>query len=119
MVQEPMSMIFSKKEKTVTKALFEKAKERDYNRLIARINNTNLQTASNVWQLRDTLNEAAKEFDNKYDYRYSVMLENFVTFILEELISLEDLKFLSTDKYQYVANYLQNIKSLKNQDKET
>ena len=111
-------MTFSKKEKTATKVLFEKAKEQDYNRLIERINNTEIKTVSDVWQLRDMLNVAAKEFDSKYDYRYSVMLENFVTFILEELISLENLEFLSEDKYQYVRNHLQTIQQFQNKDEE-
>jgi hypothetical protein len=111
-------MTFCKKEKIATKTLFEKAKERDYNRLIERINNTKIKTASDVWQLRDTLNKVAKEFDTKYDYRYSVMLENFVTFILEELISLKDLEFLSEDKYQYVENYLQTIQQFQTKEEE-
>ena len=98
-----------------TKALFEKVKELDYNRLIAIINTTKVQTALDVWKLRDILNVAAKKFDRKYDYRYSVMLENFTGFVLEELISLEDLKFLSDDKYKYIEESIKNIQAFKSQ----
>ncbi|MFK5937964.1 MAG: hypothetical protein QM497_06140 [Sulfurimonas sp.] len=118
MVQKLVDMTFSKKEKTATKTVFEKAKEKDYNRLIERINNTKIKTALDVWQLRDILNVAAKEFDSKYDYRYSVMLDNFVTLLLEELISLEDLEFLSEEKYQYIKNPLQTIEQFRNNNEE-
>jgi len=118
MVQKLIDMTFSKKEKTATKVLFEKAKEKDYNRLIERINNTEIKTALDVWQLRDMLNTAAKEFDSKYDYRYSVMLDNFVTFLVEGLISLKDIAFLSQEKYQYIKNYLQTIEQFKNHNEE-
>ena len=111
-------MTFSKKEKLLSKALFEKANELDYNRLITKINTTKIQTSQDIWQLREMLNDAAKEFDNRYDYRYSVVLENFITFILDELISLDDLEFLSDDKYRYVERIVKNINRIKNQYQE-
>ncbi|WP_434581567.1 hypothetical protein MLC52_05465 [Sulfurimonas sp. NW15] len=112
-----MSITFSKKEKEATKALFEKAKENDYSRLIDRIRNTELKDPTDVWKLRDMLNLAAKEFDAKYDYRYSIMLDNFITFLLEDLISLKDLEFLSSEKFQYIQNNLQTIEQFRDDNR--
>ena len=102
---------WKKSDKKIAKELFELARDRDYVKLISRINlkSKKLATPESVWDLRDFLNSQAKEFDRKYDYRYSVLDHVFVNFIYEDLLSIDDLKSLSKDKQDQITSILGNI----------
>ena len=103
---------FTKSEKKVAKELFELAKQRDYEKLKNDINSFQLDSPNNIWELRDFLNNKAKEFDRKYDYRYSILDELFSYLIIEELLSIEELKNLSQDHQNIIVSMVENIKNL-------
>jgi len=102
---------FTKSEKKVAKELFELAKQRDYEKLKNDINSFQLDSPNNIWELRDFLNNKAKEFDRKYDYRYSILDELFSYLIIEELLSIEELQNLSQDHQNIIVSMVENIKN--------
>ena len=103
-------MSYTKSEKKVAKELFEIARQRDYKRLQEDIKQYKCDTPESIWDLRDFLNQKTKEFDNKYDYRYSVLDEVFIGFILEELLMVHELKGLSKERQAYLINTIQFMK---------
>ena len=93
--------MYTKSEKKAAKELFELARQRDYKRLQKEIEQYKCDTPESIWDLRDFLNSKAKEFDAKYDYRYSVLDEVFIGFILDELLFINELKNLSIERQEY------------------
>jgi len=103
-------MNYTKSEKKVAKELFELARQRDYKHLQKSIKQYECDTPENIWDLREFLNKKAREFDNKYDYRYSVLDEVFIGLILEELLSIDELKGFSQERQEYLISNVQNNK---------
>src|SRR5437763_2837936 len=54
--------------------------------------------SSEVWRIRDYLNEMAREIDQKYDFRYSVLIGVFARLIAEGWCTVEELAGLSSEK---------------------
>ena len=102
---------FSKTEKKLARALFDLAKKRDYEKLKNDINSFQVNTPQDIWELREFLNNKAKEFDKKYDYRYSILEEVFSYFIVEDLLKVEELKELSTSHQEKIISLVKNIKN--------
>ena len=102
--------MYTKSEKKVAKELFNLARERDYKRLQKEIKQYKCNTPESIWDLRDFLNAKAKEFDAKYDYRYSVLDEVFISFLLEGLLEVHELKYLSKERQAYLINASEIIK---------
>jgi hypothetical protein len=57
---------------------------------------------SDLWKIHDYLSEKRKETDEKYDYRYSVLIWVFARLIYDGWIRLEDLEGLSDAKLQKI-----------------
>ncbi len=100
-------MGYTKSEKKAAKELFELALQRDYKRLQEDIKQYKCDTPESIWNLRYFLNKKAKEFDNKYDYRYSVLDEVFIGFILEGLLQVHELKGFSKERQTDLINTIQ------------
>ena len=99
---------WSKSDKKIARELFELAKKRDYEDLLKliQLKSQNFITPQSIWDLKDFLNFKAKEFDQKYDYRYSILDDVFAKLILENLLNLNDLKLLSKEKQEQIKNIL-------------
>lgn len=99
---------WTKSDKKRARELFELARERDYKKLAnaIQLKAKNLTTPESIWDLRDFLNSKAKEFDQKYDYRYSVLDDVFVNFIREDLLNLHELQSLSKEKQERIKSIL-------------
>jgi len=103
-------MGYTKSEKKAAKELFELARQRDYKRLQTDIKQYECDTPESIWDLRYFLNKKAKEFDNKYDDRYSVLDAVFIGFILEGLLQVHELKGFSKERQTYFRNTIQVMK---------
>ena len=70
---------WSQKEKSISRAAFDKAYKNECNNIIETVKNRarNLSEPKEIWGLEDYLYEKRKEIDNKYDYRYSVLIPVF------------------------------------------
>jgi hypothetical protein len=95
---------WTKAEKQIAKKVFNLAKSRAYQNLIDTINSKVINSQNQVWELRDLLNRKAKEFDEKFDYRYSQLLILFIRYINEGLLSIEELEGLSEDKIYIIRD---------------
>ena len=99
-------MSWSKTEKIIARRIFELARQRDYEILIKKINNKTINSPEDIWELRELLNEKVKEFDEKYDYRYSLLLEIFMRLISEDLLKIDDLSGLSDKKIETIKQVM-------------
>ena len=91
---------WSKKEKTVARRAFENAYEKECKDLIKQIREraNEANDPNDLWRLHDFLNERIKEIENKYDYRYSMLIFVFARLIKEGWIEVGDLKGLTEEK---------------------
>ena len=100
---------WTKAEKQIAKKVFNLAKSRAYQNLIDTINSKVINSQNQVWELRDLLNRKAKEFDDKFDYRYSQLLILFIRYINEGLLSIEELEGLSEDKIYIIRDIIEPL----------
>jgi len=99
--------IWSKAEKKIAKEAFDKAYQRESEKIIKEIKNYKLEKPEDIWSLSEMLNKREKEIDQIYDYRYSQLVMVFAILIKRGLLSIDELKSLSDDK-------LERIKKIKN-----
>ncbi len=97
---------WSKKEKSIARAAFSKAYEKECNQIIGKLKVKSLKLSSpdDIWELHDYLSEIRKEMDEKYDYRYSVLILVFSYLLKQELLNLDDLEGLSLDKIDKIKS---------------
>lgn len=96
---------WSKTEKEIAKAAFEKAYEREIEAVIQEVRQrASLMTQPNeIWQLHDFLSARRHEIDGKYDYRDSVLIFVFASLIKDGWLHLDELEGLEKDKLTKVA----------------
>jgi hypothetical protein len=100
---------WSKKEKSIARAAFDKAYDKECNQIIGKLKEKSLKLSDpeDIWELHDYLSEIRKEIDEKYDYRYSVLIMVFAHLLKQQWLKIDDLEGLSVDK-------IDRIKSLAN-----
>ncbi|MDH5385537.1 MAG: hypothetical protein OEY18_12585 [Candidatus Aminicenantes bacterium] len=100
--------MWSKKEKAVARQAFNKAYERETIKLaneVKEMANT-IKTPEDIWELHDFLTEKRNEVDEKYDFRYSVLIRVFGRLLREGWIGPDDLEGLDEDKITEIKNLL-------------
>jgi len=98
--------MWSKTEKEVARQTFRSAYERECKELSNKVKDM-ANTAINpddIWELHDFLTEKRKEIDEKYDYRYSVLILVFGRLLREGWIGLDELEGLDKDKITKIKN---------------
>jgi hypothetical protein len=55
-----------------------------------------------VWEVENYLRKKRREMDEKYDYRYSVLMMVFLRLLHEGWLAEEDLAGLSADKLEWI-----------------
>ena len=96
---------WSKSQKKYARELFDLALEREYKELIEEINSLKVESRDEVWELRDKLNQKAKEMDRKYDYRYSQLMFVFTQLVREGYLSLDELSVLGEEKRDKIKKW--------------
>ena len=81
-------MSVSKKEKSRARDAFDKAYEKECNQIIGKLREKSLKLSvpEDIWELHDYLSEIRKEIDEKYDYRYSVLIMVFGILLIDQLV---------------------------------
>ncbi len=99
---------WSKREKAVARAAFDLAYARETTALLARVKEhaRRLHTIEDVWELADTIRHEQRALDQRYDYRYSVLLVVFADLVRASWLSLDELAGLSEDKRDRIATIL-------------
>lgn len=91
---------WSKSEKTIARRAFDLAYERECAALADEVRRMIDRIASpdDVWEIHDFLRTKRKEFDEKYDYRYSVLIFVFTRLLGEGWLEESELVGLVDDK---------------------
>ena len=91
---------WSKKEKAIAKRAFENAYEKECKDLIKQIQKraSEAKEPLDIWRLHDFLRKRIKEIENKYDYRYSVLILVFARLMQEGWLTVDEIEDLSKDK---------------------
>lgn len=99
---------WSKKEKEVSKQAFKRAYERESTELINKVKEiaSAAKTPEDIWKLHDFLTEKRNEVDEKYDYRYSVLILAFARLLREGWLGLDDLEGLDENKITKIKKML-------------
>ena len=58
-----------------------------------------------IWEIRDFLNGKARELDQKYDFRYSVLIGVFARLLAEGWVTLDDLEGLDMTKQELIREH--------------
>jgi len=89
-----------KSEKTIARRAFDLAYERECAALADEVRHMANRMASpdDVWEIHDFLGSKRKEIDEKYDYRYSVLIFVFARLLGEGRLEESELAGLSDDK---------------------
>lgn len=102
----PRDIKWSKSEKTIARKAFDRAVDKEHAMLASRIRTMaeELDDRDNIWALHDFLSKKRREIDEKYDYRYSVLLFVFARLIREGWIAAADLQGLSEEKIEIILH---------------
>ncbi|MFW6124427.1 MAG: hypothetical protein ACOC5G_04320 [Acidobacteriota bacterium] len=102
------NMDWSKKEKQIARQAFNKAYKKEVTDILNKAKDRlpTLKSPEDIWELHDFLTEKREETDNKYDYRYSVLILVFSRLINEGWITMDDLKGLEEDKISKINQVL-------------
>lgn len=95
---------WSRAEKAIAKAAFEKAYQRECTAIVAEVKKRTekLAAVKDIWRIHDYLSQQRRETDDKYDYRYSVLPIVFARLIQDKLISEANLQGLSEEKLKVI-----------------
>jgi hypothetical protein len=101
---------WSKTEKIVARRAFEAAYQKECAAITAKLKEM-IATASepaDLWRIHDYLTKQRKQTDQKYDFRYSVLILVFAVLLKEGWLNEADLQGLQEDKIEKIE-YLANM----------
>jgi hypothetical protein len=99
---------WSRSEKAVAHAAFDAALVREMASIREEAETILRRSADpfDVWDVHDFLAKTRREVDEKYDYRYSVLLLVFARLLREGWLRDEELGGLSADKLEHIQRIL-------------
>jgi hypothetical protein len=99
-----VEMKWSETEKEVARRAFNAAYECECMAIAYNVREmaNKINEPSDVWRIHDYLTEKRSETDQKYDYRYTILLSVFARLMCEGWIRKENLEGLSCDKLQEI-----------------
>ena len=100
---------WSKREKQLAHAAFEHALAREAAALVfeVRAKAAAITELDDLWQLEQFLRDKRRALEERYDYRYSVLLYVFADLIQAGWLSLDELAGLADDKRARIATLLE------------
>jgi Photoprotection regulator fluorescence recovery protein len=95
---------WSPAEKSVARKVFDEALQRELADVMheAKRRALGIAAPSELWELEEYLRESRKKINDKYDYRYSNLLDVFGWLLREERISIDELRGLDDEKVAYI-----------------
>ena len=96
---------WSPKEKQLARTVFERAAAAEEQELIERfkIKASVLKGLEELWALQFAIRDAEREYQQKYDYRYSQLIGVFGRLVREGRVSVGELHGLSEEKLKYIV----------------
>lgn len=99
---------WSHSQKKAARAAFDLALDREL-RAIRRETEALLQEStddSSIWRVHDYLSAKRREIDQKYDFRYSVLILVFSRLVAEGWLTLEDLSGIGAEKIEVIRSVI-------------
>jgi len=95
---------WSKSEKKKTRLIFLESYGRECQKVMQDVKEllAELESPTKIWVIEEYLSKARRKIDEKYDYRYSVLPLVLARLAKEGWISIDELEFLSEDKYEEI-----------------
>jgi hypothetical protein len=92
--------MWTNKEKDIARRAYERALEKECAELLRRLKKMAkaAESPEDIWRIHDLLTSRIKDIDEKYDYRYSVLIPVFGRLIREGWLGLDDLEGFAEDK---------------------
>ena len=99
--------MWSKKEKEIARRAFNVALEREGLDILSRLKEMakTAESREDIWRIHDFLTERRIEIDQKYDYRYSMLIPIFGRLIRERWIGLDEFEGLDEDKLAEIKKF--------------
>ena len=99
---------WSKKEKSIARQAFDNAYGKECKEIIAEMRKMANEASKpeHIWQHHDFLTEKREATDDKYDYRYSMLIPVFARLIKEGWMKLDDLEGMRDDKIEKIRYLL-------------
>lgn len=99
---------WTRTEKRIARKAFDSAYERECADIAKRIRAKAERIAEpdDIWRLHDYITDKRNEIDEKYDYRYSVLIIVFARLIRDGWLSFEDLEGLAEEKIAQIASII-------------
>jgi hypothetical protein len=103
-IERPATIEWSKPEKEIARRAYRAAYERECSAIADRVRKmaAAIKEPADMWRIHDYLTEKREETDEKYDYRYSVLLWVFGRLMFDGWVREEDLAGLSEEKLQQI-----------------
>ena len=99
-------MTWSKAEKASARLAFERAHERECRALASEVGVmlSSFREPRDIWRVHDFLTERRKTTDEKYDYRYSVLVFVLARLLREGWLREKEIAALSEDKMERIRS---------------
>ena len=100
---------WSRGEKAIARRAFDQALAREYAALAEKVRRRakGIAEPSDIWKLHDFLTRERRAIDEKYDYRYSVLIFVFARLIREGWLSEDEVAGLAEDKLARIRAVLE------------
>jgi hypothetical protein len=102
-----LDLKWSPAEKKAAHAAFQSALSRERaairSRVVSLLRDGN--DGTEIWAIRDYLNVKAREIDQKYDFRYSVLVSVFARLLAQGWLTMEDLAGLDDAKRKLIHEH--------------
>ncbi len=98
---------WSETEKAIARKAFDHALQKELQEVIQKAQRmaATIEQPSDLWELESFLTTRRNEIDRKYDYRYSVLPQVFVTLVREGRLHEQQLHGLAEDKLGYIHEF--------------
>lgn len=102
----PRNLHWSQSEKKIARAAFDSAlaREKAATRKAVEDILKRSDEPDQIWDIHDFLSDKRREFNGKYDYRYSVLIRVFSRLLHEQWLTESDLTGLATDKLELIRD---------------
>jgi hypothetical protein len=99
---------WSKSEKVVARRAFDTAYKRECDTIIAKLKEmiAKAKEPEHIWRIHDYLTKQRKIIDEKYVYRYSILILLFARLLSEGWLKKSDLEGLGEDKIKEIEKWL-------------
>jgi len=99
---------WSKSEKEVARRAFDTAYKRECDAILAKLKEMTAKVTKpeHIWRIHDYLTKQRKIIDEKYVYRYSIIILLFARLLSEGWLKKSDLEGLGEDKIKEIQKWL-------------